>query len=143
MRYPAKETAATFNITQAATSTKVTPSTQAVDVFSNSADFTATVSSTHGLPQDGFVQFFVDGVAYGNPVPFVQSPFVTTNITITNLPVGGRSVVGEDGRSTAASPEECSSDGECETTDAGGLGNREGAVADRSAEGDAHARVLR
>ncbi len=52
---------------QAATSTAVTPGTVTVN-YSQSATFTATVSSAAGVPPDGSVQFLVNGAAYGSPV---------------------------------------------------------------------------
>ena len=64
----AAETSATLTVAQAATSTAVTPSMASVS-FGQSATFTATVSSAAGAPSDGSVQFLVDGVSYGSPVP--------------------------------------------------------------------------
>ncbi len=58
----------TFTITATATTTVVTPGTASV-ASGQSATFTATVSSSTGAPSDGFVQFLVNGSAYGNPVP--------------------------------------------------------------------------
>ncbi len=58
----------TFTINATATTTVVMPGTVSV-AFGQSAAFTATVSSSSGTPSDGFVQFLVDGSAYGSPVP--------------------------------------------------------------------------
>ncbi len=58
----------TFTINATATTTVVTPGTTTV-ASGQSATFTATVSSSNGTPTDGFVQFLVDGIPYGNPVP--------------------------------------------------------------------------
>ena len=49
------------------TATSVAPGTATVS-YGQSATFTATVSSSAGVPPDGSVQFLVNGVAYGSPV---------------------------------------------------------------------------
>ena len=64
----AGETGATLTVSQVATFTAVTPLTASVS-FGQSATFTATVSSANGSPSDGSVQFLVNGVSFGNPVP--------------------------------------------------------------------------
>ena len=52
----------------AGTTAAVTPSTETVS-YGQSTIYTATVSSPAGTPSDGSVQFFVNGIAYGSPVP--------------------------------------------------------------------------
>ncbi len=64
---PAAETSATLTVNQAATATSVAPATATVS-YGQSATFTATVSSSGGVPPDGSVQFLVNGVDYGSPV---------------------------------------------------------------------------
>ena len=64
----AAEKTATLTVNQLATSTSITPGSTSVSL-GQSATFTATISSSNGAPSDGFVQFLVDGVASGNPVP--------------------------------------------------------------------------
>ncbi len=61
----------TLTVSKAATTTVVKPSTSTVN-DGQSATFTANVSSVAGSPSDGFVQFFVDGVAYGSEVALVD-----------------------------------------------------------------------
>jgi hypothetical protein len=64
---PAAETTAALTVVQAATATSVAPNTATVS-YGQSATFTATVSSSAGVPPDGSVQFLVNGAAYGSPV---------------------------------------------------------------------------
>ena len=70
---PAAETGATLTVSpvlnsRSATATTVTPGTASVS-FSQSATFTATVSSAKGTPPDGTVQFLVNGAPYGSTAP--------------------------------------------------------------------------
>ena len=57
----------TLTVLAAATSTVVTPSSDSI-TYGQSATFTAKVSSPAGTPPNGFVQFLVNGAAYGSPV---------------------------------------------------------------------------
>ena len=63
----AAETSATLTVNQAATATSVAPGPATVS-YGQSATFTATVSSSAGVPPDGLVQFLVNGMNYGSPV---------------------------------------------------------------------------
>ncbi len=71
-----------FTIGGTPTTTVVTPATDSVP-DGQSAEFTATVSSTNGVPPDGFVQFFVDGSAYGSAVPIDDG---TAQLAVTEAP---------------------------------------------------------
>ena len=68
----AAETTAALTVSQLATSTAVTPTAASVSL-GQSATFTATVSSSSGAPSDGSVQFMVDGLPSGNPVPLMTN----------------------------------------------------------------------
>ena len=87
---PAAETSATLTVSQVATATAVTPGTATV-TFGQSATFTATVSSANGTPPDGSVQFLVNGVAYGSPVPLSGG---TAQLAITE-PAGSYTVAAQ------------------------------------------------
>ena len=79
-----------LTVSKAATTTVVTPSTATVSL-GQSATFMANVSSADGSPPDGYVQFFVDGVAYGSAVALVDG---TAEIAITK-PAGSYTIAAQ------------------------------------------------
>ena len=87
---PANETSATLTVNQAATDTSVAPGTATVS-YGQSATFTATVSSSAGVPPDGLVQFLVNGIDYGSPVPLSGA---TVQLAISE-PVGSYTIAAE------------------------------------------------
>ena len=99
---PATEFAATLTVASAATATTVTPGDLALGL-GETATFTASVSSTEGVPPDGSVQFLVDGAAFGDPVPLSGA---SAKIAITE-PVGTYTVAAQylgDANFAATSP---------------------------------------
>ncbi len=92
---PDAETTATLNVTLVPTTTSVTPSTVTVDIFDDSATFTAAVTSGEGSPQDGDVQFLLNGLPYGTPVPYYGPDGPLAQITIAGQSPGSYTVAVE------------------------------------------------
>jgi hypothetical protein len=79
---PSAETAATVVVTPTPTQTTVTASTTTAS-YGQSVTCTAYVNSL-GSPTDGSMQFFVNGTAYGSPVPVTSVDFTgTAQLAIT------------------------------------------------------------
>ncbi len=87
---PAAETTASLTVNQVATDTAVTPGTATIG-YGQSATFTATVSSSAGVPPDGSVQFLVNGAAYGSPVALSGA---TAQLAISE-PVGNYTIAAQ------------------------------------------------
>ena len=80
----------------------VAPGTATVS-YGQSATFTATVSSSAGVPPDGSVQFLVNGVAYGSPVALSGA---TAQLAISE-PAGSYTIAAGSTPATPTMPRRC------------------------------------